>query len=135
MSLRSRLNQIEAMIANIEDQDPNDPRLRILEAEANELNDQLQLVIELSEAQQREQELRRQEEDARIMADVIELKATNQWDLMITRYGAQFVEQYEIQGNTVLSYAKEEVQTWTVDDPQKKLRRLLTYRIYDHYVR
>ena len=130
-----KLMQIEAMIDDLYDRDPNDPRIHILEAQADELAEELNKIQERTEAQLKEEELKRKERKAAIVADIIQLNKDSKWDEMIAKYGGEFIDNYEIQGNSVLSFAKGEVNTWEVDDPEKKLRQLLVWRIYDHYVR
>jgi DNA repair exonuclease SbcCD ATPase subunit len=72
MSLQAKLDKLERKIEAIYDQNPDHPEIEKLEAEANELVDELNAVEEAYQKRMAEEELRRKEEGlkARITSKV-----------------------------------------------------------------
>ena len=65
MSLQAKLNKVEREIELLFDQNPDHPRLEELEAEANDLVDELNAIEEAYQKRMAEEELRRREEGLR----------------------------------------------------------------------
>ena len=153
MSL-ARLNQIEAIIASIEDKAQlslqDTKRLVTLEAEADELADEIELADqkrrqELRNMQQAKDEqiakIKREKEERfnLIAADITELKRRNSWDEMFNKYGHEFINDYEgYDDGTVISFVSlidDEPQMWQTDCSYTKIKYLVNHRLYTKYVR
>ena len=150
-----RLNQIEAIIADIEEQDQvslhDQQRINVLEAEANSICD----VINIKERKDKEERARREQEELdkaeqqrleaierfnKIADDVSELKKLKKWDEMFTNYGSEFAGDYEgHEDGTVVSFVSFDEdgspQVWETEDSDKKIKYLVNHRIYNKYVR
>lgn len=136
MSLRTKLHKIENELDRLYEQDSINPRIEELEQEANDIQDELNAIEDRINANVKKREEEQAAIDTARVAEVIDLHRKGKWDLMIEKFGGEFLDRYDIQGNTVISYARENsVQTWEVDDSQKKLRQLLVWTIYNYYVR
>lgn len=154
MSL-TRLNQVEAMICSIEDNEPltshDRQRLAVLETEADAIADSLSLIKrkDKEERERREQEelelVAKQKQEAidafnLIADDVAQLKKLKKWDEMFASYGHEFVSDYEGHDDgTVISFVSfneaDEPQTWETDCSHTKIKYLVNHRIYNKYVR
>ena len=55
--------------------------------------------------------------------------------LMFERYGHEFISSYEIDGNIVTSNARNDPKQWIETDPDKKVKQLCNWRIYNRYCR
>lgn len=61
-------------------------------------------------------------------------------DTLFAEYGHEFIEDYEVNGCIVISKVCRDDQegVWTMNsqiDAQKKVKQLVNWRIYNHYVR
>lgn len=130
MSLKQRLHQIEAML---ESMDPDSAEYAKLDSEANDIADQLNEIDDIYTKRAME-EFRLKEEK---LEDIIRLNAEGKVEQLIDKYGHEFIDDYEVIGDTIHSKVAPEHgdSQWTVKDTQKKLRQLLYYRIYDRYIR
>lgn len=130
MSLKQKLNKLESILDNM---DLDNPEYAKLEAEANDIADQLNQIDEIYAQEAREQ-ARLQEEK---LAEIREWSFQGRINELVDKYGHEFVGDYTIEGNTIhSSVAPDHTESqWTVEDVNKKMRQLLYYRIYDRYLR
>jgi hypothetical protein len=118
--------------ATLDQLDPDSEEYAALNAEADEIADGLNRVDAAYKDRILAQEAAKQAKIDRIR----ELDSLGKTDQMISEYGEEFINDYHVQSNTITSNVSEE--QWCMDDEGKtdaKLKQLLYYRIYDHYVR
>ncbi len=126
MSGSRRLNEIERKLENM---DPDSAEYAALDAEANEIADGLNRVEEAYQARIRAEEAEKQAK----IDYICDLVGKGRMDQLVNEYGHEFIDDYKIDGSVITSHVSDE--QWTEEDVDAKMRQLLYYRIYDHYVR
>jgi hypothetical protein len=106
---------------------------RRLEEEANSLVDEIEPIREMMRQMDRD---KLQAERAKV-EEIRGMVARSETDALIDKYGHEFINDYTIEGNTVFSKVSHDHQdnSWETDNPEKKVRQLVYWRIYDHYLR
>jgi len=130
MSLKAKLMKLESEIESLKD---GDLRLERLEIEANNIAEQISFIEEQDKVQN-ELEIKAKLQK---LNEIISLGKEGKWDILFNKYGSEFVDDYSIQDNKVISHVAKPNQNdeWEVKNPDKKLRQLVGWRIYDHYRR
>lgn len=127
---KSRLNQIERLLNKL---NPDSEEYARLDAEANEL---VEAVVQVEDIIKQEMKQKEEAQKAKI-AEIKDLYEGNKTGLLFDKYGHEFIDDYKIEGNTVFSLVARESQnsTWETEEPEQKVKQLVSYRIYNHYVR
>lgn len=126
MSGSRRLNEIERLLDNM---DPDSAEYAALDAEGNEIAEGLNRVEEAYQARLKAKEVEQQAK----LDNIRNLVSLGKVDQLIAEYGHEFIDDYHIDGSVITSHVSEE--QWTEEDTKAKLKQLLYYRIYDHYMR
>lgn len=130
MTSKQRLMQIERQLDSM---NPDSPEYAVLDVEANQLAEELAVVEDAYRAQEvaKAMELTKKVNDIRSLVD------SGETDKLIDKYGHEFINDYTVTGNTVFSKVTPDHMdnSWEVEEPLKKVRQLVYYRIYDTYFR
>ncbi len=124
-----RLNEIEAKLNRL---DPDSPEYAALDAEANKLIDSFNVAADAHKAYLK---AKADERQAKI-DEIVDMVAKGRMNELVAKYGDEFINDYRVEGLTIIS--KVSPEQWTEDSEEltaKKLVQLLYYRVYDHYVR
>lgn len=134
--MRSSLSKIEHDLEVLYNK-PETPSILVQIAELEAAAD----ILVDAENAVRDAMILREKEAKRIMQekidDITSLVKLGKTEELVKKYGHEFVNDYEIDGNTITSNVanKHQNDQWTVNDVDSKLNQLIYYRIYDHYLR
>ncbi len=132
MNIQSELARIEREIDRRYERNPDDPKLEELEAKADELAEEQNKIDDAFK--KREQEAKAAHKAK--LNDILNLEKLGKLDIIIDKYGGDFIDYYHVSNLTVTSSVSDGQWTCKTDKAcQKKIRQLVLYHVYNHYFR